>query len=43
MAMTRAKELLYVFSVKKLRNRRVERSRFLEELLEVGADGDAAK
>lgn len=42
-AMTRAKELLYVFSVKRLYNRRVGRSRFLEELLEVGADGDAAK
>lgn len=33
-AMTRAKELLYVFSVKKLFNRKAERSRFLEELLE---------
>ena len=33
-AMTRAKELLYIFSVKKLFNRRAERSRFLEELLE---------
>ena len=42
-AMTRAKELLYVFSVKRLYNRRVGRSRFLEELLEVGADGDDAK
>ena len=42
-AMTRAKELLYIFSVRKLYNRRAERSRFLEELLEVGADGDAAK
>lgn len=33
-AMTRAKELLYIFSVKKLYNRKAERSRFLEELLE---------
>ena len=33
-AMTRAKELLYVFSVKKMYNRKGERSRILEELLE---------
>lgn len=33
-AMTRAKELLYIFSVRKLYNRRAERSRFLEELME---------
>ena len=33
-AMTRAKELLYIFSVKKLYNKQVERSRFVEELLE---------
>ncbi|MCI8599161.1 MAG: ATP-dependent helicase [Lachnospiraceae bacterium] len=33
-AMTRAKELLYIFSVKKLYNKRAERSRFVEELLE---------
>lgn len=32
--MTRAKELLYIFSVKKLYNRSAERSRFVEELLE---------
>lgn len=33
-AMTRAKELLYLFSVKKLYNKKAERSRFVEELLE---------
>ena len=33
-AMTRAKELLYIFSVKKLYNKKAERSRFVEELLE---------
>ncbi len=33
-AMTRAKELLYIFSVKKLYNKDAERSRFVEELLE---------
>ncbi len=33
-AMTRARELLYIFSVKKLYNRQAERSRFLGELLE---------
>jgi DNA helicase-2/ATP-dependent DNA helicase PcrA len=32
-AMTRAEELLYIFSVKKLYNKKVERSRFVEELL----------
>lgn len=32
--MTRAKELLYIFSVKKLYNKSVDRSRFVEELLE---------
>ena len=33
-AMTRAKELLYIFSVKKLYGKKAERSRFVEELLE---------
>ncbi len=33
-AMTRAKELLYIFSVDKLFGKKAERSRFLEELLE---------
>ena len=33
-AMTRAKELLYIFSVKKLYNKKAECSRFVEELLE---------
>lgn len=33
-AMTRAKELLYLFSVDKLYNKKAERSRFVEELLE---------
>lgn len=33
-AMTRAKELLYIFSVKKLFNKKAERSRFVEELLD---------
>jgi len=33
-AMTRAKELLYIFSVKKLFHKKAERSRFVDELLE---------
>ncbi len=33
-AMTRAKELLYIFSVKKLYGKKAEQSRFLQELLE---------
>ncbi|MEI3526311.1 MAG: 3'-5' exonuclease [Eubacteriales bacterium] len=33
-AMTRAKELLYVFSVKKLYGKKADRSRFVEELLD---------
>lgn len=33
-AMTRAKELLYLFSVKKLYGKKAERSRFVEEFLE---------
>ena len=33
-AMTRAKELLYLFSVKKLYGKKAERSRFVEELLD---------
>ena len=33
-AMTRAKELLYIFSVKKLYGKKAERSRFVEELLD---------
>jgi len=33
-AMTRAKELLYIFSVQKLYHKKAERSRFVEELLE---------
>ncbi len=32
-AMTRAKEILYLFSVKKLNHRKAERSRFIRELL----------
>ena len=33
-AMTRAKELLYIFSVRKLYGKKAEQSRFVEELLE---------